>query len=291
MGNIVIRGTYHVKGREPDGDLVAFIADNAALWDHFDWSDPKKKPKPGKNKPLQLRIEAIDALETHYEGYTQPRAIAKSATHQLLTAFGVEALTYSLNFKKIITANDGAPGIIISKGLDGFDRPVSFALLGEHDIVDGTVLDALTPELVAATINYKLAAEGQVYPTFYQGMDEVALDTISRAVADAVNDKRGIWTFDRSPGFTFWEPRTIYEDVVILPKLFRRLVGYCDTHDNFNELGAWLKRARDPFTVISTGQYFTRLGDLVAVKGRDISLKFDPLDVLFGPKKQVTPVV
>jgi hypothetical protein len=283
MPNLVIRGTYHVKGREPDGDSIAFKADNALLWDQLVWKDARKKPTPARNKPVQLRIEAIDALETHYEGYSQPKAIAKSATHQLMTAFGVKALTYNLNFTNIIQADDGMPGAIVTKGLDGYDRPIAFALLGDHGLADGTVLASLGEDLVRRTVNHKLAAEGQVYPTFYKGMDATALAVISRAVADAIDLKRGIWTFDRSPGFTFWEPRTIYEDVVILPKLFRRLVNFADSNDAMDQLAAWAARKTDKFTVISTGQSFTKFGDLLEIDRRDVGMKFDPLDVLFDP--------
>jgi len=195
MSFIVLHGTYHVKGRDPDGDSVAFMATDPRLWERFDWAKPSKRPTLDRNKPVQLRIEGIDALETHYQGYYQPKAIAKSATHELLTAFGVVPLAYSLNFTKIIEAEDGAPGAIISKGLDGYDRPVSFALLGDHGLEDGEELDALTADLVEQTVNWRLASAGVVYPTFYRGMDETALAVLSRASADALADKRGLWTF------------------------------------------------------------------------------------------------
>lgn len=281
MPVLILRGTYHVKGREPDGDSIAFMADDPTLWDQFVWKDQRRKPRPGRNKPVQLRIEAIDALETHYEGYSQPKAIAKSATHQLLTAFGVRALSYNLNFTSIMKAEDGVPGTIISKGLDMYDRPIAYALLGDHQLADGAVLPAMTEQLVAATINFKLAAEGQVYPTFYTTTDPVGVDVISRGVADAIAQKRGIWTFDRSPGFTFWEPRTIYEDVVILPKLFRRLVNFSNASDSMDEFAAWANAKRDPFKVISTGASHAKFGDLLEIDGRDVAMKFDPLDILF----------
>lgn len=257
------------------------MADDPTLWDRFVWKDPRRKPRPDRNKPVQLRIEAIDALETHYEGYSQPKAIAKSATHQLLTAFGVRALSYNLNFSRIIRAEDGVPGTIVSKGLDMYDRPIAYALIGDHGLADGDVLPAMSAELVAATINCKLAAEGQVYPTFYTSTDPTGVDVISHAVADAIAQKRGIWTFDRSPGFTFWEPRTIHEDVVILPKLFRRLVNFCDACDGMEQLAGWANAKRDPFVVISTGASHSKFGDLLDIDGREVALRFDPLDILF----------
>ncbi len=279
----VIFGTYHVIGREPDGDSIAFRANDATLWDFFDWGT-RSRPTPQNNKPVQLRIEGIDSLETHYEGYHQPNAIAKATTHELLSAFGIEVQSFNLNFTKIIKATVDAPGIIVSSGLDGYGRPIAYAILGQqHGLVDGQVLPQLTEALVEQTINYRLALKGQVYPTFYTTTDPAGVIAISRAAAEADQDKRGIWTFDCNPGFDFWEPRTLYEDVIILPKLFRRLVSFCDTHDDITQLASWAARKKDPFVVIETGERFRFLGDMIEVNGREVSMKFSPLEISFAP--------
>jgi endonuclease YncB( thermonuclease family) len=283
MPSKLIKGTYHVKNRAPDGDSIAFQANNTANWDFFNWSRGFRKPTPEKNRPIQLRIEGIDSLETHYEGFTQPLAIAKSATDALLRAFGIPVLTYNLNFTKIVTAGDAVEGAIIAADVDGYDRPIAYALLGDHGLADGAELPALTDAMVELTINYKLAADGLVYPTFYTTTNETGLAAISRAAAAAIEDRRGIWAFDRSLGFQFWGPRTILEEAVILPKLFRRLVNFCEESDDMAKLAVWLAGKRDPFTVISTGQRFQKLSDLVFVNGREVGLKFDPLDVMFRP--------
>jgi hypothetical protein len=68
----VIKGTFHVKGYSPDGDSIRFVAQDQSHWDHFEWSSQSERNK----KKRQLRIEAIDALETHYEGFRQPGAFA-----------------------------------------------------------------------------------------------------------------------------------------------------------------------------------------------------------------------
>lgn len=283
MPSKLIKGTYHVKNRAPDGDSIAFQANNTANWDFFNWSRGFRKPTPEKNRPIQLRIEGIDSLETHYEGFAQPLAIAKSATDALLRAFGIPVLTYNLNFTKIVTAGDAVEGAIIAADVDGYDRPIAYALLGDHGLADGAELPALTDAMVELTINYKLAADGLAYPTFYTTTNETGLAAISRAAAAAIEDRRGIWAFDRSLGFQFWGPRTLLEEAVILPKLFRRLVNFCEESDDMGKLAVWLAGKRDPFTVISTGQRFQKLSDLVFVNGREVGLKFDPLDVMFRP--------
>ncbi len=80
----VIQGKFHVKGYQPDGDSIRFAADNPAHWDTFPWKSANKKKAAKK----QLRIEAIDALETHYEDYHQPRPFALAALERLLKLLG-----------------------------------------------------------------------------------------------------------------------------------------------------------------------------------------------------------
>src|SRR5687768_14135031 len=58
----LIKGTFHVVGRSPDGDSVGFRAADPAHWALLDG------PPPRLNSLgiTQLRFEAIDALETHF---------------------------------------------------------------------------------------------------------------------------------------------------------------------------------------------------------------------------------
>ncbi len=67
----VIAGTFHVKGFSPDGDSIRFQAKDQSHWEFFTWKGDAAAKKDDKRK--QLRVESIDALETHYEGYHQPR--------------------------------------------------------------------------------------------------------------------------------------------------------------------------------------------------------------------------
>jgi len=63
MAFFLIKGTFHVKGYSPDGDSIRFRARNPDNW--------KKLSGPAvalnARGHAQLRIEAIDALETHYQ--------------------------------------------------------------------------------------------------------------------------------------------------------------------------------------------------------------------------------
>jgi hypothetical protein len=158
----IIKGKFHVKGYQPDGDSIRFEADDPAHWDTFQWDSASKKKAAKK----QLRIEAIDALETHYEGYHQPRPFALAALERLLKLLGIAYTEYSLSQTTIVNADDAKPGFIISDGLDRYDRPISFVFPASAKLTDGAIL---TSEQIPIekSANYILAREGLVYPTFY----------------------------------------------------------------------------------------------------------------------------
>jgi hypothetical protein len=117
----VIAGTFHVKRYEPDGDSIRFKANNPVNWDFFAW--PAGLSKSGMK---QLRIEAIDAMETHYDGYHQPRPFALAALESLLELLDIKSVTYSIGVTQIVDATDGKPGFIAAGSTDRFGRPVSY---------------------------------------------------------------------------------------------------------------------------------------------------------------------
>jgi len=116
MNYTLIKGTFHVIGYSPDGDSMMFKAENPALWaqiatENRPMFDEKLKAEGGA---VQLRLQAIDALETHYTpeplatpaelkgkekpeivkpvptGYKQPAEIGKQATEAFMRFMGVQ---------------------------------------------------------------------------------------------------------------------------------------------------------------------------------------------------------
>jgi hypothetical protein len=63
MPYLVISGGFRAKGAQPDGDSVRFAPDNLADWDLVAGVHPVKRNASGV---AQLRLDGIDALETHY---------------------------------------------------------------------------------------------------------------------------------------------------------------------------------------------------------------------------------
>lgn len=68
MDYYLIKGEFHVVGYSPDGDSLMFEADNKKHWekivtDHREVFNQKLEDGEGS---VQLRLQGIDALETHY---------------------------------------------------------------------------------------------------------------------------------------------------------------------------------------------------------------------------------
>lgn len=276
----IIKGAFHVKGYQPDGDSIRFEAEDPSRWDAFQWESVSKKKAAKK----QLRIEAIDALETHYEGYSQPRPFALAALERLLKLLGIENIQYSLNVTVIVKADDAQPGFIAVSGLDRYDRPISILFPASAKLTDGSLLTADRLPL-EKSVNYILAREGLVYPTFYTSTDKIVAEKIRKAVRLARREARGLWAIDRTSDLVLWDTRTIQEDVTILPKLFRRLVEFCDSHADFADLPAWMARQKDNLQLWDDPAPRS-LASLMTfdVSGRRMSLPTPVEDILFAPK-------
>src|SRR5512138_2223337 len=274
----VIAGAFHVKGYEPDGDSIRFQATNQANWDFFAWQTELDKA----SKKKQLRVEAIDAMETHYDGYHQPRPFALAALESLLELLGIKSVKYSIGFTKIVDVEDGKLGFIAAGTTDRFGRPVSYVFPKNAPLTDGAVMDS--SELpIDESINFQLAREGLVYPTFYTTTDRLFAEKIRAVVSRARATKRGIWSIDKTADFSLWDIRTLQEDILILPKLFRRLAVFIDSYADYSKLEEYMKKQRDNLQLWD-GTKKKSLADLMKFSGRRIQMKTPVEDILFSPK-------
>ncbi len=111
----LIKGTFHVVGFSPDGDSLMFKANNEAHWAKVKTThaDIFAERLQQANGAVQLRLQGIDALETHYsppsastpahlkekegdhiqkpkaKSYHQPDVFADKATAVFLSYLGV----------------------------------------------------------------------------------------------------------------------------------------------------------------------------------------------------------
>jgi endonuclease YncB( thermonuclease family) len=285
MGFHLIKGTFHAAGYSPDGDSIRFRAENEANWNLL---GPGRLSINSK-KDVQLRLEGIDTLETHFSApggeVHQPRSLANAATDFLLSHLHIKNVVWDSAHRNIVTAKDGTPGYILSKQKDINGRPVSFVFAGTATEQDGSNI-FLDSKRLKDSLNYQTLAMGNAYPTYYVGLFSDLRKTLTEAATKARTKHLGIYKHDKTnTGVVLDKLVVIIDEQPILPKLFRRLVEFIAGDDTPNLEGflAWLA-ARDikPVMVIST-QHFTHFDNLIEVKGQKVRLLELPENLIFTP--------
>jgi hypothetical protein len=281
----VIEGVYHVVGKSPDGDSVGFRANDPANWTKLS-GPPTKLNGQGV---AQLRFEAIDALETHFTPTThpvethQPTALAEAAQTFMLDQIGITDLVWSPGHRTVVSAtNDDAPGFIIARSVEKNRRPVAFVFAGSPPVADGSSIFLDVP-LLEQSVNFKLAREGLVYPTYYRGLFHDLRDSLTATVQAARAANAGVWANDATNSGVQALMNVLQDTTPILPKLFRRLMEYMEGQDdNIGNFLSFMQAKGDALTVLSTGQ-FTHLDTLidVDVAGNTVKLLKPPEDLVF----------
>lgn len=289
MAMLVIKGTYRITGARPDGDSVRFYPDNVADWDKV---GGEYKVQRNKSGGAQLRLDGIDALETHFltkSGETrQPRRFADAASAELLDFLG---FTEVVRRKKdgTVTSSEPlqAPGYIITRTADVYGRCVAFAGKGEAPGKSGSRI-FVDVAMVQRTVNYHQLARGLAYPTFYRKLFPDLRTAMAEAAKTARAEQLGLWPKDvTQSGGTVAKPRSLEDDLVILPKLFRRLADYLSLGDGDLSLAGFLDfldQKDDRLFVLSTG-HWTGLDTIVQVSDDNtVKLTVPPEDIIFEEK-------
>ena len=165
MPFVLIKGTFHIEGYSPDGDSVRFKADNKEHWAKL--SGPSAQLNARDH--AQLRLEAIDTLETHYQNTHQPLKLAIGALEHLLEALGITDVEWDETRTTVTAANDGTEGYILSRAVEKYRRPVAFVYTGTSPEVDGSEI-FLDADRLRQSLNHEALEDGVAYPTYYTGM-------------------------------------------------------------------------------------------------------------------------
>lgn len=267
----LIKGTFHVVGYSPDGDSLMFKASSPKQWDKVqtEHRDEFMKKLDAGNGAVQLRLQGIDALETHYSAspmrppshlsgkesdkaekpsiqqVRQPKPLGNLSTETMLSHLGVKGVNYgsffgrhwidemwvkkgtrTLHFTE--KGEDELEGYIIVNDMDRKGRPIAWVYGGRTRTRNGT---RLTPARfkgrVKASVNYKLLAEGLVYPYYFMTLSAAVRDILSEAVEAAQQEKLNLWKADRTmKGVTIRRLSQLTDKDVMYPYLFRRLVKH-----------------------------------------------------------------
>jgi endonuclease YncB( thermonuclease family) len=226
MSFILIKGTYHVLGYSPDGDSIRFKADNPENWSKLMGIPPQLN----EFNHVQIRLIGMDSLETHFLQCQQSVKWALSAANFLLKHLEIDGVKWNQEQNIIIEAKDNIKGFILAKKTDQHGRPLGFVFKGNIDIKDGEIF-FLPLELFFQSVNYQSLLSGESYPTYYRGLAPTLRKKMTVAVNHARKQNLGVWKSDSTnKGFDVWDLFNEEKDIVILPKLFRRLVSYLETN-------------------------------------------------------------
>ena len=130
---------------------------------------------------------------------------------------------------------------------------------------------------------------GLAYPTYYRNLFPELRTEFTTAVNVAQAADRGVWASDvTTSGATITAVSSITDDVVVLPKLFRRLADYLQLQTGDPSLAgfrAFLAQARDKFFILSTGHSTTGLDLITEVVGGDtVRMTHAATDLVFDEK-------
>jgi endonuclease YncB( thermonuclease family) len=280
----LIKGQYRIVHSEPDGDSVHFFPENPDAFTQLNIS-----AHLGSGGAAQLRLDAIDALETHYtppahgaRTMHQPLELAHAAGARLLDLLGFSNVVR--NGETVTSATpDATPGYILTRFADKYGRPVSLAYAGATDQADLAPVFTGT-DLLHASVNYQLLAEGLVYPTFYSQLYPDLRVDLATAAGNARAAKTGVWASDATTsGATITTPADLTDQLVILPKLFRRLAEYFTLGAgsvSLDGFAAFMASHNDRLYVISDA-HATGFDNVITVTGQTVHLDKDITDLIF----------
>ncbi|GAA1382571.1 nuclease [Kitasatospora putterlickiae] len=230
---LVIKGTYRILDSQPDGDTVHFTPQDPGFWHDVPGPHRVKRNSHGGGT---VRMDAIDALETHYEGVGpgtvhQPLGLgAHAARDELISWLGFTGVVQNADEKVTASTPETVPGYVLASGADTFGRAV--CLVGRGGLPSDTRSGdriTVTVDLLRRTANHHLLARGLVYPTFYSNLPEVLRVDLAAVARQARADKApgGVWQYDlTTDGVKVDDLASITDHQVLLPKLFRRLADY-----------------------------------------------------------------
>ncbi len=288
MPMTLIKGNFRVIKAAPDGDSIRFYPHNPENW--------KKLPtrvKTNYSGGAQLRLDSIDALETHYNARVgslstqhQPLEYAHAAANELLKFLGFKKVTRNSNEVVTDSEPEEVPGFILTRFADAYGRSVAFAFKGNSEEEDGSSV-FFDKSLLKKSANYHLILKGLVYPTFYSKLYPDIRKQLTLAAEKSREEKKGLWESDKTnKGFVLESLETITEEVVILPKLFRRLLSYLAINDGSVSLAGfseYLESLDDRLIILPEGQV-TGFDFVVKVDGQNIKLSYQPEDLVFMEK-------
>ena len=269
-------------GKQPDGDSIRFVPDTPELLDSLRRSFRVRRSDDGS---VQLRLEGIDAPETHYGALAQP--LAAEARDALLDLCGFREIRRDGEEVEAATP-ERRPAAILSELVDANGRPVCILLVDEA-LPDGEYVE-VDEETLRRSANTTLLADGSAYLTLYDSCAPPIRAIFRDIAADARERRLGVWGRDETAAFELIDQDSIGPDgQLVLPKIFRRCSDYLRTRTPDETLREWLRTHGPPERpeddqVIVDDSLQTRLSEIIEQRGTSIAFPVDLLDIVFVEK-------
>ncbi len=305
-----LTGRIVLTSYSPDGDSLRFIprAHDSSLA-HLAALPGGHRLRHGRDGAVQIRLQGIDAPESHYVGTSQPMGVR--ARDGLLRWLGFTRTDWRPH-DQLCTACEPATvdATALASQVDVHGRVIAYLLRG-HTATGGAsqaVLDdiAIAERHLADSATHHLLETGLAYFLAYDSIPPTHALLLRERAAAARTRRRGVWSSDATnSGFTLHDLSSIGpRGEQIFPKLFRRCVDYLQAGHTKHEASfrTWLRGhssegidnldddvhaapgAAPLIATSATPTISVRLSDLVREHGRRISLTVDPLDLVFQEK-------
>src|SRR4051794_13360749 len=131
MPMTMVKGSYRIEGASPDGDSVRFYPQDPGVW-----ASAGIAVRTNSTGGVQLRLDAIDALETHYtpphtrSPWRQPADLGDGSATALLDLLGFRNVVRDDRGYVTSATPEQTPGYILTRFADKYGRAVATAFPG-----------------------------------------------------------------------------------------------------------------------------------------------------------------
>jgi endonuclease YncB( thermonuclease family) len=286
---ILIRGSFVIVGKQPDGDSMRFIADDTSLLNRL---KNHGRIRVSKDNSVQLRFEAIDAPELHYLGQAQP--LGSESRDALLKLMRFKAPQFKSDGATVTAASpESVRGAILSTAAEGNGRPISYVLFAKDvkGYSDGALVK-VSDAILQKTLNAKQLENGMAYLTVYSSTPQAHQVFLRGLAQKARTAKLGVWARDASANFKLVGKESVNErGALIFPKLFRRCISYLNAKAKNPSLGSitdWMISTQTTGVseddLVNTKGQTVRLSNLLTVAGAQVKFVSDTTEIVFVEK-------
>jgi endonuclease YncB( thermonuclease family) len=235
-----------------------------------------------------VRFEGIDALETHFKNHHQDLTFANAARELMLQQVGFTQVEFFPDRPNKVQHAEPhpLPGYVLATGIEANGRIVAQVYPGtpDDDLVDGGRV-FVDDERLDRSVNAALIRAGLAYGEFYTTMPFALIAHLRDLVTEARARGAGFWPSETVGSGTAARPASVadLENMVIFPKLYRRLVDFfTDNHTDLAAFDTWIRAQpdRDDPAQLPSGER-GHLHDLYQVDDNGISLRHLPEELIF----------